>query len=94
MSCPLVEDIDLKTCRCCGKDKIIEEFVWMPSMPDNRNHTCRSCVSLEEYNLGIFNKSALDALCANSGLKRKDVNQYPDLVDSKKYNLLIKRALK
>lgn len=39
-----------KVCLSCSKELPIEEFVWMPTMPNNRSSFCRECKSIEESN--------------------------------------------
>lgn len=80
-----------KKCRCCSNDKPIEDFVWMPSMPDNRNDVCRECVGKEEYATKLSNQYVVEKIIGKTGLKRQDIYPYPDFIESYKLNLLIKR---
>jgi len=91
MDLSFLAEVIYKDCRCCDKRKPIEDFTYMPSMPDKRNDVCRECVGKEEYFKKVDNQYIVDGIIYKTGLKRKDIYPYPDLIESYKYNLLIKR---
>lgn len=82
-----------KICIKCFKLLDFDDFVWMPSMGDKRNKICKGCEAVEIYKDGVTTRRMVENMHINTGISREYLFEYPDLIESYKLNLLIKKLL-
>lgn len=88
--------LKLKYCIVCDLSKPIIEFAAWDICKDGRSYLCKECEKKHKTEYGCSTKNVITAMVMRpySNLTRKDIVEYPYLVEANKFLILLKKLTK